>query len=292
MRQTQEQAIRDMANRGPRPSAADTTEQIRVQGLALQDMVRRPLAWFKHNPENDVFTALKTPAYWQALERDIREAGAILSPLIAMPDGTLIEGESRLTIARRLAAEGLLDFDHLPVRIIKGELSEEERRRRLYLGNLSRFEIDPDTRASLYAQIWPDLTRDVKRGRPPDAGEGKTDTVSVFAEATGITERQARREKEIIEDAEQERKAEGALTLKPEHVKKARAKANARRREKTKVAAREALPGLVDIRLPHGHAELVLQALRSVKRKSRPLGAAIREIEKALQRAGRKFLDR
>jgi hypothetical protein len=291
MRQTQEQAIRDMANRNPQRSAADTTEQIRVQGLALQDMARRPLSWFKHNPENDVFAALKTPTYWQALERDIREAGAILSPLIAMPDGTLIEGESRLTIARKLAVEGLLDFDVLPVRIIKGDLSEEERRRRLYLGNLSRFEIDPDTRAALYAQIWSDLTHEVKRGRPADAGEGKTDTVSVFAEAAGITERQARREKEIIERAEKERKAEGAPTLKPEHVKKARAKANARRREKTKAAVRETLTGLVDIRLPRGHAELVLQALRMVKPKSGPLGAAIREIEKALQGARRKFLD-
>jgi hypothetical protein len=284
MKQTQDQAIRDMANRGaPRP-AAEATEQIRLEGLALQDMVRRPLGWFKHNPDNDVFTALKSPAYWQALERDIREAGTILSPLIAMPDGLLIEGESRLAIARKLAEEELLDFDLLPVRIIKGDLTEEDRRRRLYLGNLSRFEIDPDTRAALYVKIWPDLTREIKPGRPTNAEIGKTDTVSVFAEATGITERQARREKKVIEGAEKERQTEGAPTLRPEHVQKARAKVNAQRREKAKQASAKNAPGRGPIQLSRTHAEVVLETLRRVKAPSAAQATVIREIEKALRK--------
>ena len=287
MKQTQDEAIRDAAHKGTSPAAAETTEQIRLKGLALQDMVRRPLAWFKHNPENDVFAASKSPAYWQDLERDIREAGIILSPLIAMPDGLLIEGESRLTIARKLSAEGLLDFDVLPVRIIKGELTEVEQRRRLYLGNLSRFEIDANTRATLYARIWPDLTREAKPGPASSAGKGVTETVSVtsavkdLAASAGITERQAWNEKKVIEGAEAERKSEGAPVLRREHVQKARAKVNAARRGKAKAPAKRKA-GF--IRLPRKDAELVLQILRQSKPANSQHAAAIKIIEKALKR--------
>src|SRR5208337_5641561 len=94
----------------------------------------------------------------------------------------LIEGESRLTIARKLSSEGLLDFDLLPVRIIKGELSADDQRKRLYLGNLSRFEIDEDTRLTLYAKVWPDfyLAERTKGGRPTK----NRDTVSRFSHTT------------------------------------------------------------------------------------------------------------
>lgn len=252
---------------GPRPMAADSqpAEKIRLEGLALDDMVRRPIAWFKHNPENDVFTSLKTVAYWQALERDIREAKAILSPLIAMPDGLLIEGESRLTIARKLSAEGLLDFDFLPVRIIKGELSSEEQRKRLYLGNLSRFEIDEDTRAALYAQIWPDLTREA---HPDRISDENTDTVSVkrtqavqeLAKQAGISERQAWREAEVIKEGAAIAEGEGESLPRPEHIRKAREKRNALRRAKTKKAS-----NFVTLALSREHAQILLRILKRVK---------------------------
>ena len=260
---------------GERPGATrqPAAERIRLEGLALDDMVRRPLGWFKHNPENDTFHELKTAAYWQALERDIREAQEIVSPLIAMPDGLLIEGESRLTIARKLAAEGLLNFDELPVRIIKGELTAEEQRRRLVLGNLSRFEIDPDTRAALYAEIWPDLTQETKPGRP-SAESGKSDTVSDFAQAARISKRQAEREQKLIAQAEKERQAEGAVHVKPEHVKKAREKVNAVRRAKTKAT------DIVTVQMRRGYAEMLLKYL------SRPSQASLfPDINLALKKA-------
>jgi hypothetical protein len=224
---------------GPRPMSSDPqpAERIKLQGLALDDMVRRPLSWFRHNPDNEVFTALKTASYWQALERDIREAGAILAPLIAMPDGLLIEGESRLTIARKLSSEGLLDFDLLPVRIIKGELSADDQRKRLYLGNLSRFEIDEDTRLTLYAKVWPNyyLAEPSKGGRPTENG----DTVSLFpptakeiAEATGKSPRQVKRDRAVVQTAKRMASMAGKREPGAEDIKKAREKENAQRRAK------------------------------------------------------------
>ena len=214
-------------------------EQIRLQGLALDDMVRRPLSWFRHNPDNDVFTALKTPAYWQALERDIREASSILTPLITMPDGLLIEGESRLTIAKKLSSEGLLDFDLLPVRIIKGELSPDEQRKRLYLGNLSRFEIDEDTRLALYAKVWPEyyFAEPTKGGRPSENG----DTVSRFsptakeiAKATGKSSRQVKRDRGVVLTARKLAAEGGKSEPTAEDIRRAREKENVARRVKEK----------------------------------------------------------
>jgi hypothetical protein len=258
-------------------------EKIRLEGLALDDMVRRPLNWFKHNPENDVFTTLKTPAYWQTLERDIREAKAILSPLIAMPDGLLIEGESRLTVARKLSSEGLLDFDFLPVRIIKGELSNEEQRKRLYLGNLSRFEIDGDTRAALYAQIWPDLIREAPPGRPSSEN---TDTVSVkrtqavqeLARQAGISERQAWREAEVIKEGAAIAKAHGEASPKPEHIRKARERRNTLRKVKTK-----ALPGTVTFTLSREHVQILLRILKQTKPTLPEQSSIIRKLVRAIR---------
>jgi len=270
---------------GPRPMAAESqpAEKIKLEGLALDDMVRRPLAWFKHNPENDVFTSLKSSSYWQSLERDIREAKAILSPLIAMPDGLLIEGESRLTVARKLSSEGLLDFDFLPVRIIKGELSSEEQRKRLYLGNLSRFEIDEDTRAALYAQVWPDLTREAHPGR---ISVENTDTVSVkrtqavqeLAKQAGISERQAWREAEIIKEGASIAKDEGETSPLPQHIRKAREKRNEKRRAKTKRS-----PDTMTLTLSRSQMKVILRILKEAKPAVPEQNAVIKKLSDLLK---------
>lgn len=269
---------------GPRPMTDDAlpAEKIKLEGLALDDMVRRPLNWFKHNPENEVFTALKTTSYWQTLERDIREAKAILSPLIAMPDGLLIEGESRLTVARKLSEEGLLDFDFLPVRIIKGELSSAEQRKRLYLGNLSRFEIDEDTRAALFAQIWPDLTQAGRPGRPSNEN---TDAVSVkrihavqeLAKQAGYSERQAWREAEVIKEGAEIAKSEGEGSPHPEHIRKAREKRNALRRERSKP-----LRGTVTLTLPRDHVKILLRVLKRMKPPVPEQNAIVKRLNQAI----------
>lgn len=260
MSKTQLEAIRDMAGRDSLPEAS-TIEKRKLEGLELSEIQYKPLSWFKHNPENEIFTNQKKPAYWQALERDIREAGTVLSPLIALMDGLLIEGESRLTIARKLEGEGIAGFDRLPVRQVLSTLTLEEQRKRLYLGNLSRFEIDEDTRAALYAQIWPDLTHEGKPGR---VSTGNTATVAVkrteavreLARGAGLKERQAWNEAGVIADAARIAREEGAEAPRPEHIRKAREKRNAERRVKAKST------GNVTLRLSYTDAKLTLRILK------------------------------
>ena len=260
---------------GPRPMSTDSqpAEQIKLQGLALDDMVRRPLAWFRHNPDNEIFTPLKTNAYWQALERDVREAGAILAPLIAMPDGLLIEGESRLTIARKLSSEGLLDFDVLPVRIIKGELSVDDQRKRLYLGNLSRFEIDEDTRLTLYLKVWPDyyLAQSTKGGRPsknPDTVSGFSPTAEEIAKATGKSSRQVKRDRAVLRTAQKIASRSGKREPNAEDIRKAREIENIKRRTKAKSSAPRrprVQAGGVVVELTRADVDEVITALRTGK---------------------------
>ena len=140
----------------PRPGTVATAApepQPASAGLELSEIMYKPRSWLRMNPENEIFRALKSPQYFDDLERDIREAGAILNPLIAMPDGLLLEGESRLLMAERIG------MAKLPVRIVLSALDESEQRRRLWLGNLSRFEVDEDTRLLLYSRIWPGAAR-------------------------------------------------------------------------------------------------------------------------------------
>ena len=257
-----------------------------VKGLKLSDVQLWPLERFKPHPSNHVFDSAKTDAYWRDLRRDIIEAGAIINPVIALPDGTLLEGHSRLRIASDLAAEGR-DLGRIPVRVVSSPITPAEAERRVYLGNLSRFEIDQDTRAVLYAKIWPDLTREAKPGPVSGAQRGVTETVSVtsavkeLAASPGISERQAWNEKRVLEGAEAERKAEGVENIGQKHVKKARAKVNALRREKAK--APEGKSGRLTLKLPRAHVELVLGMLRKVKAPSDMQSRIIREIERALK---------
>src|SRR5208282_1709171 len=123
----------------------------------------------------------------------------------------------------------------LPVRIIKGELSAEEQRKRLYLGNLSRFEIDEDTRLTLYAKVWPGYFLDAKTGRPE-----KGDTVSPFstkaeiAAATGKSERQVQRDRAVVLTARKIALGSGKAEADTEDIRRAREKENAQRRTKGK----------------------------------------------------------
>ena len=136
----------------PETAAAPPAPSPIVQGLKLSDVQLWPQERFKPHPSNHVFDSAKTEDYWRDLRRDILEAGAIINPVIALPDGTLLEGHSRLRIAGELAAEGK-DLGRIPVRVVASPITPEEAERRVFLGNLSRFEIDADTRAALYARI-------------------------------------------------------------------------------------------------------------------------------------------
>jgi hypothetical protein len=214
-----------------RPSA-EKAPSLATEGLELSELQIKPVDWFKPNPANVVFDCLKTPGYWDALKRDIREVRAIINPIIALPDGTILEGHSRVKVACELRAEGL-DLGRLPVLIVTSQITSAEAERRVYLGNLSRFEIDEDTRLALYAKVWPEyyLTESSNRGRPKN-----TDTVSDFssaksvARATGQSTRQVERDRATVRAAQVLAKAEGKGAPEAVHIRKVRVEANTERR--------------------------------------------------------------
>jgi len=237
--------------------APEVAEKLRIEGLELSDLTYKTLSFFHENPENVIFRPLKKIDYFTSLEKDIREAGMILSPLIAMPNGLLIEGESRLEIAQKLNKEGIPGFERLPVRLILSVLSEDEQKKRLYLGNLSRFEIDEETRLILYAEIWSDFYKNEpsKGGRPKNhdtvsqfLGEKNTidenhDTVSQFlekkrpsaakiAKEIGKSERQTKRDAAVYRDAINLAKEKGKEKPEVEDIRAARKITNEIRREK------------------------------------------------------------
>jgi len=148
------------------PQTAAAVEQARLKGLELSEVLYKDPSFFRANPDNEIFNQEKDEQYFAALRRDIEEAGAILNPIITMPDGLGIEGHSRIRIALELAAEGK-SLGKIPFRFILSDLKPEEIRRRVYLGNLSRFEISEDVRVLLYAKIWPGYyLAKTQRGRP------------------------------------------------------------------------------------------------------------------------------
>ena len=146
-----------------------------------------------------------------------------------MPNGLLLEGESRLEIAKKLHSEGVTGFNRLPVRLVLSVLSEDEQRKRLYLGNLSRFEIDEDTRLSLYARVWPGyFLTEKKAGRPAGNGDTMTpfsETAAEVALATGKSLRQVKRDKATIRVATKSAQDRGKQTPDPDDIRAARLKA-------------------------------------------------------------------
>jgi hypothetical protein len=224
------------------PSAARPAVPVVIQdqpapslaGLKLSDIQLQPLAWFKDHPGNHVFDDAKaaTPGYWRDLKRDITEARAILNPVIALMDGTILEGHSRIKLARELVAE-IPSLAKIPTRIVASKITPEEAERRLYLGNLSRFEMDEDTRLALYAKTWPgyflaDLSEGGDTVSPPP-------TKAQVAKETGKSERQIIRDKGIVKDAARIAKTEGKATPEPRHVAQARIRANEQRKTKKPV---------------------------------------------------------
>jgi len=258
-----------------------------VQGLKLSEILFWPLSRFKPHPKNEVFDSAKTQTYWRDLKRDILESGAIINPVIVLPDGTLMEGHSRIRIARELAEEGH-DLGPIPVRVVGSSITDEEAERRVYLGNLSRFELDENTRLSLYAKIWPGYFLEKKRPGKRALGNGATvalipPTLADVAAATGKSPRQVKYDKAIVKAAAERAKIKGKFAPDPEDISKARAEAASKRREKRPRAITPAAPGRVALHLPRAHVELVLRMLRRVKAPSTAQTKIMREIEKALK---------
>jgi len=205
-----------------------TTEAESLGELRFSPIEYRDPRELSPSPYNAVFERLKDDAYWRSLRRDIEEAGAITDPLLTLPDGEIVSGHSRQKVALELLSEGRLEFQKVPVRVLLSELSDLEKRKRVYLGNLSRFEVDANTRLRLYADIYPEYF-----GEERKAGE-KTDTVSVsaIAEDLGVTERQVRRERAIFQAATKQAVEQGRNAPVVEDLADARAEENKKRKAK------------------------------------------------------------
>jgi hypothetical protein len=202
---------------GPSKAPGNASKEKRVlRGLSLSEIVLKPLEWFHYNPDNELFRELKSEDYYRSLEKDIVEAGTIISPVIAMSDGLLIEGESRHIIAKKLYESGDASFGKIPCRVILSSMSPEKMKERLFLGNLSRFEIPYTTRVIAYAQIWPDFFLETTDGSKGNTVTTKKD----IAAATGLSESQIKRSKAVVQKAAAIAKQEKA-PLSAKHVQKA-----------------------------------------------------------------------
>lgn len=190
-----------------RPGVASATKSValgieedKADGLVLSGVQLKEITFFTVNELNTIFEGLKSQEYYEQLKRDIAQDG-IINALIALPDGQLIEGHSRLKVAQELG------LHNVPVRFILNTLSAAEMKRRVYLGNLNRFEIPFDIRLILFAEIYPDyfytsaqeLDQQHKRsGEKKDVTTEKPSTAKTVAAAMGISDRQVRNEKEVF----------------------------------------------------------------------------------------------
>lgn len=202
------------ATASPRPGASraihEPTAAAVIAGLELSDTIYKPVSWFHLNPANEVFRALKSEAYLADLEADIC-ANGITDNLVAMPDGLVLAGESRVIVAGRISA----DYK-LPVRLVLSPLTEEEQERRLILSNLLRFEIPENVRLVLARRVG--LFSDIPRAEA--------------AETMGKSLRQVKRDAAVLRDAEKLAQDAGRAEPTPEDVAAARERKNGTRKDK------------------------------------------------------------
>lgn len=251
----------------PEPTAAS-------KGLELSDLMYKPLDWFTEDPENAAdFEKAKNarPGYWTDLQRDIEQNG-ILTPLLATPDGSLLQGHSRLTIARRLG------LARVPVQIIDGGLPTDpqerarELRNRRRLDNLLRFELDDAARLAMLADIWPDFyTQPGAKGRPTKKTdhrdtfidqEEKRDTVSLFNSDTAQSDH-----RDTI--ADQEEKTDHRDTITAATIAKATGKSvpTVKRDRQTTIRAGE-------IAISKGRTNITAEDIKQAKEEQKAAKAA------------------
>jgi hypothetical protein len=207
-------------------SASSPTE---TNGLRLSRIRLVPLGDLNPSPHNHVFEGLKTAEYYRDLKRDIQDTGTVVEPLVALRDGTLVSGHSRLKVARELFASGVERFKKIPVRYIQEDLTEEEVKTRVYQSNFSRFEIDQNTRILLQAEIYPDFFKPQTPSRK--AIDANRPTASTIAANNGQSERQTLQIRKLYqrakELAQQDRRSEPSW----EDIQNARDELNGKRRK-------------------------------------------------------------
>lgn len=293
MSKAQKAAVEDLLSKGiTAPHPPRDIESVVPQGLRLTEEVYKPLSWFKRNPDNEIWQKEKTLEYWKALEKDIRESGVIRDPLIAMPDGLVISGESRLTISEKLVSEGLKQFERAPVKLVDSPLTPEQRKQIVYLENLSRFEISHETRVAAYIEIWPEYMLSEETSRAPGRPAQNDPTSRIekqISQRTGRTAKTLQRDRAIALKAKAIAKKKGKPKPGLKEVKEALSRKNLERRTKTKPPASHAAPSKafpINLGLTIAESEKVLVKLSdnpdSVTRK------VIEKLRKARRAAVRK----
>ena len=198
-------------------------------GLDLSDIQHKPIAWLIPDPDNDADFAkakAKRPGYWRDLKADIAKNGIIV-PLLATPAGHLLQGHSRLQVAKELG------LTRVPVQMIIGGLPTDpaalaaELRNRRRLDNLLRFDLDDAHRLAMLAEIYPDFyTKAGKDGRPSKPYHGDTvsrpQTAPDIAQAIGKSVATVKRDRATVVKATQIAKAEGLTMPKPKHIEAAK----------------------------------------------------------------------
>jgi ParB-like chromosome segregation protein Spo0J len=102
------------------------------------------------NPLNSIFPQ-ESAAYFDELAEDIRERG-ITDPLVAKPDGTLLTGHNRLTIAKRLG------LPRVPVRYVQTGIQDERKELEFVIkDNLLRRQLTDTQRVKLYERLYPNF---------------------------------------------------------------------------------------------------------------------------------------
>lgn len=209
---------------------AETTEADTLGALRLSAVEFRHPRELKPSPHNTEFNHLKDDTYWTNLRRDIEESGAITDPVLIMPDGEILSGHSRIEVAIQLLDEGHAEFEKVPVRVVRSELSDDDRMKRVYLSNLSRFEIDENTRLVLYARVYPDYFNGTGPKNRPKKGDTVSPLRSDVANAMGVSPRQLRRERKVHEEAVRNAKSNGRQEPSVDDIGEARKTINAKRK--------------------------------------------------------------
>ena len=110
--------------------------------------------------------------------------------------------------------------------MVASPITPEEAERRVFLGNLSRFEIDDDTRLNLYRKVWAGVflggkSRSSEGGRHSVSPPSKSE---IAAAATGKSPRQVQRDRQVVRNAVQIAKKKGKADADAEDIREARKK--------------------------------------------------------------------
>ena len=175
---------------------AELTPAKQEQVQALNGIVMSEIRYvspekLRPNPLNSIFPE-ESAAYFEELSNDIQERG-ITDPLVAKPDGTLLTGHNRLTIAKRLG------LPRVPIRYVQTGMNEEAKELEFVIkDNLLRRHLNDAQRIALYEKLYPNFHErrkkaiDYGKALSEGRGNGVTPpppkdmlTVQEIAEATG-----------------------------------------------------------------------------------------------------------